>query len=1151
MSRSALGLVSADGIKKPKSAVIAGADRILSFLTATIIELADKGSMNDAQLRILYPFLVEGLKKSTEGSDGSKSNGSKVVFRAGGPVDQWRRSSCMIIAQICRKTKLAKPLLKTLIGSLMSAFMCISGVTNGVTSATNSRGADSAIDAAVEVITIVAIVSQNQKVTMGPKMLMAVFSDISVSSNSSIEFSDVADSSAPAARVGSAYILQCIEILQKEKGFDTTALFKVLTTTLTAALVTNIAEEMKNDPRYLSPMMASKILAYCITSGLLSESIIGSIVWTILQNNSLLGHLGTGILSSPPVTANARRPRAESFSDDNDGDRKEVLRVLRCVSQRYPSVFDSCVKAAYDAVSATKDIKDVDVPETDADKMVVVAADVDDKDDEDAMQVGLTLAEMNLEKVAKANLLRQLLSDTFTDAPYRMPSDTGVSLMLSLSSSSPVLRVQALQTFAVTLPDVCESTPDVQGLAQAASLSLTDYDPSVALAAWDVAVVSRIAAHISPKDLLEATVNAYNWWADSKERVPIRACKILSVILATLAEASVASSICKAQTSAFGAVVDGSVWLFATIIKCAIEENTSESAAAVGDNVDQAAVPVGRKSRLLPATALRCARLLSEGGLLALLSESGTSTEDAQPLEALSAMVAKSLCGGEANVRFEALHSASQSFLLDSSLSKSNKLYARSFILFLDSISRHLESMVQGKEKGKGQRDSTYGLQLCCTVSASAISRYIKISESSSSDVCEAVIASLQSLIQRCKICDFSHVGTAQNQAHSITDLIAAASTSISAADIGGRLILSILGSEDSAVAALVGSCLGVFYSHDPLSVLYRISLSTHSSSAVPADDVRMYSPLQSDGAITGQCGADMSRLSLQVTPHARASAITAIAQFVSALNLRNTDDNVSASQSTALIAIAPIAIGACCDENALLRSAGVSLAKALSTLRPALQLHVSSSSKFSENGAKEIAVPMTMTELILLGEILSGASALILNDPLAVPAVLAKKVFAEPLSGSVTSGIKKGTRSKILSESLLALSTLYGWSTPFISIPIITAASAAPLNSIWKYLQILLMRKCGRDDASQLLSNAVLRCLSTVHEANSEIKKEIVTSFCELITVSGNEDTHITNDVLKTLGDGWAMELSNADRSELFTALLKEQVESFLFLPS
>lgn len=1118
ISRSALALLSVDGNSKPKSAVIAGVDRILSFLTATVIELADKGSLNDEQLRILYPFLSDGLKKSTEGLDGDK-NGSKIIFRPGGCADQWRRSSCMIIAQICRKTKLAKPLLKTLIGSLMTAFVNISGLSSGISSSTVSGGVNSTFDAALEVMIVVAIMAQYQKVTMGPKMLMAIFSDISVSSNSSIEMSGSNDSTTPTTNVGSAYILQCLHNLSTEKGFETAPLFKAFSTTLTAALVTNIADEMKDDPRYLSPMMASKILSYFISTGLLLENTIGFILWTILQNNSLLGHLGTGILTSPVAPPTGRRPRAESFSGENDGDRKEVLRVLRCASQRYPSIFDQCVQAAYKAV----------IPTNISDDAMVVVVDEDDRDDEDDVQIGQSLAQLNAEKLAKATLLRQLLSDTFTDAPYRMPSDTGVSLMLSLNSTSPLFRVQALEAFAVTLPDVCDSTPDVRGLAQAASLSLTDTDYAVAVAAWDSPVISRIASHIPAQDLLESAINAYNWWSDCMSRVPVRASKVLAVLISSLAEPTFANAICSAQTDAFGATTKGSEWLFVTVLNCAffgLNSPQKEGVEVVAE------VKVSPAAKSLQNSALRCAEALGQKGIVKLFKDisapSSVSAGRSAVHEIIALSVAQSLITQSVNTRFEALHSASLYFISKEKDSVIQRARAGSYIAFLDLVSKRLEAL-----KVTNAQKATLPLQLCSTLSAMMISRYIRVFDLNRLEVSSEVTVSLKDLITRCKVCGLDGSTVSEGNLLTVSDLVSEVSKEASAPDVCERLLLTILGSRSASVAALVGTCIGHLFAKRPIISLLRIALSVKREGGVHADDANLYSPLMSSGQALDGSSSSMSAQYLHVGSHAKASAISALAQYVIAIS-GSKSVSLSAAQSTMLITIAPVAIGACCDEVEMVRTAGLELAKALSTIRPTLTIHAAGSSKASGAGSAVHAVSMTVKELIILGEHLSGSAAVILNDYQALPMLLAKRVFAESSSSS---------KSKILADSLLAFATVYGWEKASITIPIITAASAAPLNTIWKYLQSLLMHQSCANEESSKLSTALMRCLATVHESSSAVKGEIVSCFCELISKNGIKNGDIKNDILKVLGEGWAMDFTNKERSQIFTALLHEQV--------
>jgi hypothetical protein len=90
-----------------------------------------------------------------------------------------------------------------------------------------------------------------------------------------------------------------------------------------------------------------------------------------------------------------------------------------------------------------------------------------------------------------------------------------------------------------------------------------------------------------------------------------------------------------------------------------------------------------------------------------------------------------------------------------------------------------------------------------------------------------------------------------------------------------------------------------------------------------------------------------------------------------------------------------------------------------------------------------------------------------------------------------------------------------------------------------------LLTHQSGADVDSSRLSSAVMRCLATIHEAKEEVQGDVVRCFCDLITSTNVAEKHMRNDVLKVLGEGWAMGFSNDNRSELFSALLKEQVST------
>ena len=1198
VARSALILLSVDGNNKPKSAVVAGADRILSFFTATVIEVADKGALDDSQLRTLYPFLLEGLKKSSEGSEENKNGSGKVLYRLGGPADQWRRSSCMIIAQICRKTRLAKPLLKNIVGALMYSFVQISGITQGSSGVlTSSQGPNTGLDAALEVITIVSVIAQSQKVSMGPKMLLAMFSDISESSNSSIESSSSAsfsstesnENSVPAIRIGSSYLLQCIEILQKSRGFDASALIKVITTTLTAALVYQV-EENKSfaESSFLSPMMASKILAYCIASGMLADSIIGSIVWKILQNNSLLGSVGQGMLTAKTTAGplNGRKERSESFSDDNDGDRKEVLRVLRCVSQRYPSIFDSCVQAAYNEVK--NDTSHTSITEGDEMYATIVESvpyEDDKDDDDDELLIGLSLSDIKLKQEAKASSLRQLLSDTFTDAPYRMPNDNGVSLMISLSHTSSLIREAALETFTQTIPLVCESTLDVRGLAQAASLLLTDSDHLVAISAWNINTVIRISSHISSQEFFECAFTAFNYWLECTTRVPVRASKVLAVILLALSESSIANLICSSEITSLGSILHGDIWLFVSVLTCAmdvvllsVKEDTYETEKG------------GKRTKALQYTALLCAKLLGDngnlllfGGISSLLSEKDTvhdgvikkknkskiengivddsHSEESLSFDLVAESIAVSLCGADFSNKFRLFHRVSLYFVTKSGDTRTNRFKSSIYITFLDTISTHLITMLTDETTEK--KEILKVLQFLTALSTPLIIHYIKMSNwRHTAPVSANVMTALKNIITRADIIGISNL-ISNCTLENVPDIIIEGSKNILANDIGGRIILTVLSSEIPSIAALAGLCLNHFYGNNPSFILYRVALSSLSQGGIQCDDLSYYCPLNGnrenemvdypDFGVT-----DFTDSYLEVSPKAKTGAMSALSQYISAFNTGVEIMKIDVSLSSLLIAMVPLIIGSCCDENKNVRSSALLLGKSLMDLRPQFQLTLQKNKKkqSKENTLVSGIIPMTIIELITFGHIVHSSSAVILLDSYTMINVLSQKIFSKVELSLASPGFPNTSmKMKALSDSLLSLGTIHGWSMPFISIPVLTAASAAPLELIWSYVENLLSYELSTILSSineknnisyKKLSKAIIRCISTAHTASNEVQSSVIKSVCHIIEIAERTDsTYIRDEIFHLLSEGWAMKFSNEDRAALFRSLLKEQVRT------
>eukprot|EP00601_Ochromonadales_sp_CCMP2298_P004544 CAMPEP_0173176334 /NCGR_PEP_ID=MMETSP1141-20130122/4389_1 /TAXON_ID=483371 /ORGANISM="non described non described, Strain CCMP2298" /LENGTH=341 /DNA_ID=CAMNT_0014098635 /DNA_START=89 /DNA_END=1111 /DNA_ORIENTATION=- len=97
---------------------VQGANRVLSFYTAVVVELAEE-RVDDAAVRHMYLFLVEGLKNNYADAFNNGNGNGMGGFSI---LDQWRRSCCMILAQLSARTAFSKPLTKVFSAALGEAF---------------------------------------------------------------------------------------------------------------------------------------------------------------------------------------------------------------------------------------------------------------------------------------------------------------------------------------------------------------------------------------------------------------------------------------------------------------------------------------------------------------------------------------------------------------------------------------------------------------------------------------------------------------------------------------------------------------------------------------------------------------------------------------------------------------------------------------------------------------------------------------------------------------------------------------------------------------------------------------------------------------------------------------------------------------------
>lgn len=123
---------------KNRSAVSAvrGAEAVLSFYTATVVEVLEAAhTVSEAQLRVLYPFLIGGLGGEVK-SDGDEqvnyTNINTKMTRYGLCTAIWKKASCMLVSEVVRLVQLGKPLVKSLIDTIASSLQSARSLDYGV-----------------------------------------------------------------------------------------------------------------------------------------------------------------------------------------------------------------------------------------------------------------------------------------------------------------------------------------------------------------------------------------------------------------------------------------------------------------------------------------------------------------------------------------------------------------------------------------------------------------------------------------------------------------------------------------------------------------------------------------------------------------------------------------------------------------------------------------------------------------------------------------------------------------------------------------------------------------------------------------------------------------------------------------------------------
>jgi hypothetical protein len=374
-----------------------------------------------------------------------------------------------------------------------------------------------------------------------------------------------------------------------------------------------------------------------------------------------------------------------------------------------------------------------------------------------------------------------------------------------------------------------------------------------------------------------------------------------------------------------------------------------------GGEVDSNDNKLSKKIKAFQTVALACATAL--GNNLPLFSEISNLSvqpegkkknkkveisEEVVPFDVLCKSMAEALCGDHSDVNYHTLHRIGIRFLYEFNGLTIDCMKAVAFISLLDKVSLHISENKDEK-----------ALQNCLSLLSTLIINYIKIGDINNTPFPESIILALSNVIQRSSGAGLSGVC---NQPMTISDLIAEGVKGISSDDVGGRILLTLLSSTNSTVVSLISHCLKAFYITNPTLILLKIVVSTSCSSDVKVDNLDLYTP---------NLG---SKSMLYVSPYAKAGALMALSQFTAAIN---SIDDMNADQSHLLIVLLPVLIAACCDQDVVIRKAGLILAQSYKQLRPVIKLNQVVDKK------DKLSVSVSVGDLNILGALLSNAEGI------------------------------------------------------------------------------------------------------------------------------------------------------------------------------
>lgn len=968
----------------------AGGHRVVAFFTAVVLEMAAGKSFNDSQLRIITPYMLGGLDTFVKSFPQSLR----------GPLDTWRKSCCVVIAQIAASTRLGQPLLASMIEAVVR-----------VLQVSFSSQYLEYHDLKIELIQLLGNLCQYQSIEFTGNNIKVLFGDpdsLEAMVSALDELKNLFDFSS---LVRSILCSTCKLMSQPENGSAASPLpFASLEVDIVRCLV---ARGLVDDE------MAKTVLVILFTSWLESRH------------------------STPPP----------------------LVETLRFLAQRFPRAFD-----------------------------------------ERAAHVSEAAAVGPANTAAPGRHFQDLLSEVFAKTPFRAPASVeaagngpALSLLLSLSDASLQMRICSLASFGERVERGLERTLDVVGVAEAAARNLMDPEADVALAAWDLAVVQRVAEYVDTEMFLHACSTAVSFWFDVAKRSVKKGAKVLCAIVVCLADSFVAGALCARDESGMaseslcvitdqGVSLTGDEWLFSTVValgcglvpltKACDDENEGKDAQESSKKAKKYAkyskyIDAMSAVAFAAATALGASKQLTIFQGLDSTSAGGNVERFA---ECLAANIVNEVASN-ANSKSESLHLCSRllfqfSHRAQEALQKGvDDVVVRPALLLSVRLCVVLTSRWRN-EKPSQSNLSTLGAWLSLTVP-------LVISAMPSNSVSSTAIDSLVPLISALAVMKSTHPPWNADPIGAYPSLQAfasGASSPASGGDLPYRLLIAMLCSPQGSALAHVGVCLSSLFPL-PTAALIRIVASCNNGDEFnigqgEKDFESWLSKWYDDTDV------ENSAHITSVPASARAGALHCLSAWV--VSLADSRVEIDDSILWTLYLVTLVSAGACHDGHPAVRTAALSVCGKVASC-----VDCTRSTKLPcDSLPSSAAVILDMPALRSISKALADKGAAIAMDASSAASALASGIFSA-----------LGADGPRVNAAHLFLfgARIFASSVPALSTSILNAAVTCPLATTWPFLHSIIDASTITDEIDDGVIRAIMRSISSVHSSPEAIQSAVI----------------------------------------------------------